>query len=86
MNSQEHFAHILGEADDGEDDIRPLGHCLRTFAPDCAGVEQRLGLVLAAVEDRRLVTFGYNMLTHPAAHDAGADPADTGLAWLCFGE
>ena len=44
------------------------------------------GLVAAAVVDRRRVALGHQVLAHPAAHDAGADPADARLAGFRLGD
>ncbi len=54
--------------------------CLGRVGPGGAGLEQRSGLVAAAVVDRRLVALGDQVLAHPAAHHAGADPADARLS------
>ena len=69
----------FGKADDGEDHVGALGHGLRRVGPGGAGVEQRLALSFAAVVDRRRVALGHQVLAHPPAHHAGADPADPRL-------
>ena len=57
-----------------------LGHRLRRVGELRPEVEQRLGLVPAAVVDRRGEALRHRVLAHPAAHDAGADPADARFA------
>src|SRR5438128_604791 len=74
------FRTVAREADDGEDHVGALGDAARRVGPGGAGVEQRPGLVLRAVVDRRLVAPGQDVLAHPAPHDAGTDPADARLA------
>ena len=76
--AEEDFAHVLGEADDGEDDVAGLGDLLRGGGPFRALFQERLhvGLVLRAIIDGRCIALGEGVLAHPASHDAGADPAD----------
>ena len=87
VRAEEDLAHVLREADDGEDDVRLLGDLPSACRPHCApSSSSGCGLVLAAVVDRRGVALAHRVLAHPPAHDAGADPADAGFSGLSGGD
>src|SRR5439155_2815622 len=71
---------------DGENDVGLLGDLLGRVRPGGPLLQEWLGLVLGAVVNRGLVALGEQVLAHPSAHDAGADPADARLAAVCLGD
>src|SRR5262249_33502495 len=62
--------------------VRRGGHGLRGIDDGRPKVGEGLGLVPAPVVDGGLVPGLDQVLTHPPAHDTGADPADPRLSGL----
>jgi len=77
--SQIDLLHVIGEADDCDDDITGWGEAGGGVVPGRAGVDERLGFGLCAVEDVELISCGEEMTSHGAAHHACADEADNSI-------
>ena len=70
------LAHVVREADHGEDDVRALRRGARRVRPCGAAREQRRRPRRRAGEDGRRMSAVEEMAAHRRPHDTSADPTD----------